>query len=165
MKRKGLLKFIDLTLILYVVIGILNFIICTGLMFILYNVADISQHIAPVVNYTLGSILWYIACRCVLFRNNKTSLKQLLRFVIEVFVCYTLSYYVISPLVSLLILRFDAVQEIFSFGGADNISGNCDMTLGAISYALLNYFGQRYYVFSRRFEKAGDSEECVTNHK
>ncbi len=165
MKRKGLFKFIDLTLILYVVIGVLNFVICTGLMFVLYNVANISQHIAPVVNYTLGSILWYVGCRFVLFRKNKTTFSQLLRFLSEVVVCYVLSYYVIAPLVAWIILHFDGVRDFFSFGGVDNISGNCDMALGAASYALLNYFGQRYYVFSRRFEKASCNEESTPDHK
>lgn len=161
MKRKGIFKFIDLTLILYVIIGVMNFIICTGLMFVLYNVADISQHIAPVVNYSLGSILWYVGCRFVLFRKNKTTLQQLLRFFIEVVVCYALAYYVIAPFVSWIILRFDGVREVFSFGGVDNISGNCDMAIGAASYALLNYFGQRYYVFSRRFESGAADDEAL----
>lgn len=146
-------KLFDLTLILYVIIGILNFIICTGLMFILYNIVDISQHIAPIVNYGLGSVIWYLSCRFILFRDHKTTSGQLFRFVLEVIICYLLSYYVISPLVSDLLLRSEAVRELFSFGGVDNIGGNCSMSVGALSYALLNYFGQRYFVFSSRFDR------------
>ena len=73
-KLEKLRKMFDRTLILYLVIGVLNFILCTGIMFLLFNVAGFSEHIAPVVNYGLGSLIWYLACRFVLFRGNKTTL-------------------------------------------------------------------------------------------
>ena len=43
-------KMIDKTLALYLLVGVLNFIVCTGIMFLLYNVADVSKHFAPIVN-------------------------------------------------------------------------------------------------------------------
>ena len=53
------------------------------------------------------------------------------------------------------------VREFFSFGGnsQEMISGNCEMTIGAFTYALLNYFGQRYFVFSDRFDHLRKSRE------
>ena len=44
-------KLFDRTLVLYLVIGVLNFIFCTALMFFLFNVCGFSEHIAPLVNY------------------------------------------------------------------------------------------------------------------
>ncbi len=147
-------KLIDRTLAVYLVIGILNFIVCTALMFFLFNVCGFSEHIAPLVNYGLGSLIWYLACRYVLFPTHPTTLRQLFRFVVEVVVCYLLSYYVAAPLLSGAFLRTPKVREFFSFGGnsQEMISGNCEMTIGAVIYALLNYFGQRYFVFSDRFD-------------
>ena len=49
-------------------------------------------------------------------------------------------------------LRSETMLRLFSFGGDGKTEGNCEMTIGAIAYALLNYFGQRYFVFSDRFE-------------
>lgn len=149
---KKLKKMLDRTLVLYLVIGFLNFLLCTGIMFLLYNVAGFSRHTAPIVNYGLGSLIWYLACRFVLFPKAKTTPRQLLRFVLDIVVCYLLSYYVVAPLVTRLALKSTRIRTFFSFGGAHNIQGNCEMTAGAISYALLNYFGQRYYVFSNRLE-------------
>lgn len=149
---KKLKKVVDRTLVLYLIIGISNFLLCTGIMFLLYNLAGISQHIAPIVNYGLGSLIWYLACRFVIFPGSKTTPRQLLRFVIDIAVCYLLSYYVIAPLVAQLALKSTRIKALFSFGGSHNIEGNCEMSAGAISYALLNYFGQRYYVFSNRLE-------------
>lgn len=149
---KKIRKMFDRTLILYLIIGVSNFIICTGLMFLLYNVAGFSEHTAPIVNYGLGSLIWYLACRFILFPGSKTTPRQLLRFLIDIVVCYLLSYYVVAPLCGHLVLKSKRMTRLFSFGGAENIKGNCEMSIGAIAYALLNYFGQRYYVFSNRME-------------
>jgi len=79
-------KMIDKTLALYLLVGVLNFIVCTGIMFLLYNVADVSKHFAPIVNYGLGSIIWYLSCNYLLFPGHKTTSKQLLCFVLDVVV-------------------------------------------------------------------------------
>lgn len=155
-------KLVDRTLALYLIIGVLNFIVCTALMFFLFNVCGFSEHVSPLVNYGLGSLIWYLSCRYILFPTHRTTLRQLCRFIIDVIVCYLLSYYVAAPLLSGVLLRSQGVREFFSFGGdsADMISGNCEMTVGAFSYALLNYFGQRYFVFSDRFEHARKNKEA-----
>lgn len=152
MKNK-LRKIVDRTLICYVIIGVLNFLFCTALMFLLFNVCGFSDHIAPLFNYGLGSVIWYLSCKYIVFPGHESTWGQLLRFVLEVLVCYLLSYYVIAPLLGRVLLRFERVRRAFSFGGEEEemISGNCQMTIGAISYAILNYFGQRYFVFSDRF--------------
>lgn len=143
---------VDRTLVNYIIIGVLNFIICTGIMFILFNMCGFSEHIAPIVNYALGSLIWFLSCRYILFRESPTTWQGVLRFVIEVLVCYLISYYVVAQPVSDWLLGHSSVRTLFAFGGADKISGNCEMTVGAIVYAILNYFGQRYFVFSVRFE-------------
>ena len=130
-------KMIDKTLALYLLVGVLNFIVCTGIMFLLYNVADVSKHFAPIVNYGLGSIIWYLSCNYLLFPGHKTTSKQLLCFVLDIVVCYLLSYYLIGPYVSRLLLRSHSVTRFFSFGGTENIRGNSpgqDEPLRGISY-------------------------------
>lgn len=157
MKKHG---FVDRTLVLYLILGILNFIVCTVLMFLLFNKWDFSEHLAPVVNYGLGSLLWYLSCRFVLFREQKTSLRQILRFILEVLACYLISYYLIAPPISRLLLLSPSVQRFFAeFGGVGKLTGNCEMSVGVIVYAFLNYFGQRYYVFSRRFDHRKKTEK------
>ena len=161
---KKLKKMLDRTLVLYLVIGFLNFLLCTGIMFLLYNVAGFSRHTAPIVNYGLGSLIWYLACRFILFRGSKTTPRQLLRFFVDIVVCYLVSYYVLAPLLSRLLLKSVHMTRLFSFGGAENIRGNCEMTIGTIAYSLLNYFGQRYYVFSNRLEHHTRHHAKTKNH-
>ncbi len=149
---KKIKKMVDRTLVYYLIVGVLNFIVCTGIMFMLFNMCGFSEHIAPVINYALGSLIWYIACRYLLFRGSETTWQSMLRFALEVLVCYVISYYIAAPLVSRWLLRYESVRDVFSFGGVDKITGNLEMTVGAIVYAIVNYFGQRYFVFSARFE-------------
>ncbi len=150
MKLKRLL---DRTFITYLIVGVLNFIVCNFLMFLLYNRFHVSEHLAPVVNYGLGSVIWFLSSRYLIFRDWHTTPGLLLRFALEVLVCYGLSYYIVAPLARELLLRGESVMRFFSFGGEAKIAGNCAMTVGMFSYAVLNYFGQRYFVFNRRFQK------------
>lgn len=145
-------KFVDRTLLLYVIVGVANFLICTSIMFLLFNLCGVSEHIAPIVNYGMGSLIWFLACRFILFKGHPTTLKRVFLFAVEVLLCYLLSYYVIAPAVAKLLLKWDFASWLFRFGGADKMQANCEMGIGALSYALINYFGQRYIVFSDRFE-------------
>ncbi len=159
---KKLSRIVDRTMVYYLIIGILNFIVCTGIMFLLFNLCGLSEHLAPLVNYGLGSVIWYLSCKYILFRDNMSTGQQLLRFIAEVIVCYVLTYYIISPLLAKLVLRSEKLLKLFSFGGQDNIAGNCKMTIGSISYALINYFGQRFFVFNKHMEhhrRATDAPE------
>ena len=149
-------RLFDRTLLIYSAVGVLNFIVCTLLMFVLYNQFHVSEHLAPVVNYGLGSIIWYLSCRYLIFPDRKTTPDLLLLFALEGLVCYGVSYYVIAPLVGELILQWERVLNFFSFGGVAKIEGNCSMTVGMLAYAILNYFGQRYFVFSTRIGKKKD---------
>ncbi len=143
---------VDRTLLNYLIIGVLNFIFCTAIMFVLFNMCGFSEHIAPIVNYVLGSIIWYVSCNYILFRENRTTWQGAIRFILEVLACYLVAYYVVAQPISNWLLKHETVREFFDFGGVDKIEGNCEMTVGAIVYAILNYFGQRYFVFSVRFE-------------
>lgn len=153
-------KFVDRTLLLYVIVGVANFLICTSIMFLLFNLCGVSEHIAPIVNYGMGSLIWFLACRFILFKGHPTTLKRVILFTTEVLICYLLSYYVIAPLASKLLLRWDFASWLFRFGGAEKQQANCEMGIGALAYALINYFGQRYIVFSDRFE-GHRKEKCT----
>ncbi len=162
LKVNKLRRVVDRTLILYLIIGILNFIVCTALMFFLYNFCGFGDNYAPLVNYGLGSLIWYLSCKFILFRGHQSRWQQLIRFVAEVVVLYVLSYYVIAPLLSTPILKSKALSGFFcSIGGKDKTVGNCEMSIGAVAYALLNYFGQRYFVFSDRFEHHRKQREAA----
>ena len=151
---RRLKRMVDRTLVYYVIIGILNFIVCTAIMFLLFNFCGVGERIAPLFNYGLGSLIWYLACRFVIFRGKQNTWQQIVRFLAEVVACYLICYYLVAPLLSKALLRYERVRRLFSFGGSREtmIRGNCELTIGTLAYAVLNYFGQRYFVFSGRYE-------------
>ena len=149
---KVIRKMVDRTFVIYLIVGLANFIFCTGLMFFLFNAWGVNEHIAPLINYGLGSLIWLLGCKYLIFPQVKSGYQQYIRFAIEVLICYAISYYLIAPPVARFLLSHEEIYQIFTFGGGSRVTGNCEMAAGALIYALLNYFGQRYFVFSNRFE-------------
>ena len=149
---KAVKKVVDRAFVLYLIVGVLNFILCTALMFFLFNAWGVSEHISPVVNYGLGSLIWYWGCKYLIFPDSKTGLQQVIRFAIDVLICYVISYYWVAPIVAQYALRSETIYDWFTFGGGAKVEANCEMAIGALVYALLNYFGQRYFVFTDRFQ-------------
>lgn len=132
----------DKKLILYCIVGITNYIICTGLMFLLFNLNICDEHIAPLVNYGLGGIIWYFGNVKLVFTGQKQTPALVIRFICEILACYLLCYYVLAPLICTLILN----------NPGDATQGNVRMAIGSVLYAIVNYFGQRFFVF-REFNR------------
>ncbi len=145
-------KMVDRTFMIYVVVGVSNFIFCTSLMFFLFNVCGVNEHVAPLVNYGLGSLIWFLGCKYLIFPGVRSGVQQAIRFGIEVLICYAISYYLIAPFTADFLLEHEEIYEWFTFGGGAKVTANCEMAVGVLAYALLNYFGQRYFVFTDRFE-------------
>lgn len=149
---KRIKRMLDRTLILYVIVGFANFIFCTGLMFFLFNACGVNEHVAPLLNYGLGSIFWFLGCKFLIFPGLRSGPQQYARFALEVLICYGISYYLVAPVIAQFLLDHEEIYSFFTFGGGAKVTANCEMAVGVIVYALLNYFGQRYFVFSDRFE-------------
>ena len=145
-------KMVDRTLGLYCAMGIANFIVCTALMFFLFNAWGVSEHVAPLINYGLGSVISFLGSKYLIFPGTKSGVQQYVRFTLEVMICYGISYYLLAPGAARFLLKYDRVYEWFTFGGGAKVTANCEMAVCSLIYALLNYFGQRYFVFTERFE-------------
>ena len=145
-------RILDRALLLYLVVGILNYIFCTALMFFLYNVAEVNEHVAPLVNYGLGSVISYLGCKYFVFPWMRSGWQLYLRYALEILVCYGISYYLLAPPVARYLLEHPEIYDFFGFGGGDKLISNCEMAVCSLIFAVLNYFGQRYFVFTRRFE-------------
>lgn len=59
MGRRRLKGFIDKTMIRFLVVGVINTIVGTGTMFLLYNVAGCNYWVSSAGNYVVGSIVSY----------------------------------------------------------------------------------------------------------
>ncbi len=129
-------KFFDVTFWKFIIVGILNTIVGTGVMFVFYNVFHFSYWVSSASNYIVGSIVSYFLNKYFTFRSKTNSGKTMVRFVVNISVCYLLAYGGAKPL----------AKWIFS-GASVTVQENLAMLAGMCFFVALNYIGQRFFVF------------------
>lgn len=135
MKDK-LLKFFDITFWKFIIVGIINTLFGTSIMFIFYNVFHFSYWISSASNYFFGSILSYVLNKYFTFNNKVESRKTIIRFIINISVCYLVAYGIAKPI-------SEKLLSVFS----QTVQTNVAMLIGMCLFVGLNYIGQRYFVF------------------
>lgn len=132
-------KYLDITTLKFLLVGVVNTIVGTGLMFLLYNVFSVSYWISSAANYIVGSIVSYFLNKYFTFQNQEKSWKQVLVFALNITCCYLLAYGAAKP----------AVEYILS-GAGEKVQGNVSMLVGMGLFLVLNYLGQRLIVFRHK---------------
>ena len=129
-------KFFDKTMIKFLVVGIINTLVGTGAMFLLYNVVHCSYWLSSAANYVLGGTVSFFLNKYYTFQNPEKSWQQVCRFVLTVSVCYLIAYGIAKPLALTILAHYPIrVQE------------NIAMCIGMCLYTGLNYLGQRFFAF------------------
>ena len=129
---------IDSSIIRFAIVGILNTLFGTAIMFVFYNVFHLSYWVSSASNYFFASILSYFLNKNFTFRYGKMDVGSVIRFVANILVCYIVSYSISKPLVRIVLSRFDTM-----------IQENCAMLLGTVLFICLNYLGQRFFAFKK----------------
>ncbi len=128
----------DSTVIRFIIVGIVNTLFGTAIMFVFYNVFHLSYWISSASNYFFGSILSYFLNKGFTFKYGKTDFKSIFRFTVNILVCYLLAYGIAKP-----------VMRYLLSGYSVSIQENVSMVLGMILFVGLNYVGQRYFAFKK----------------
>lgn len=139
---KCLRKYFDLTTIKFLAVGVVNTLVGTGTMFLLYNIFGANYWISSVSNYVVGSIVSYFLNKYFTFQNKERSFRQILLFISNVSICYLLAYGFAKPMIHWILSGFSEKMQ-------DNIS----MLTGMALFIVLNYFGQRLIVFKKDKKK------------
>jgi len=129
-------KLLDQSFVRFLIVGVINTVVGTTIMFTLYNVFHQSYWVSSFANYFLTSILSFFLNKYFTFSAKEWSWKQVVRFAVNIAVCYTLAYGMAKPLVKLMLK-----------GQSARISDNVAMLVGMVLFTLLNYFGQRFFAF------------------
>lgn len=133
---------VDVKLLKFLLVGVVNTLVGTAIMFGLYNFAGINYWISSAANYILTSILSYFLNKYFTFRSQSNSLREILRFALNIAVCYTIAYGVAKPLV--LWALSSATEQV-----RDNVA----MLVGMCLFTGLNYLGQRFFAFAEKKDK------------
>lgn len=137
-------KIVDIKLIKFIIVGIINTIVGTAIMFGLYNLAGCSYWVSSAANYILTSILSYFLNKYFTFQHKGDNLKSMARFAINIAICYLLAYGIAKP----------AVMHILS-GYSKSVQENTAMLVGMCLFVGFNYLGQRFFAFKETDEKEG----------
>lgn len=136
--------FTDKTFMKFVMVGVINTIVGTTIMFVFYNVFHLSYWISSASNYFFGSICSYILNKHFTFQYHEQGWASLLRFTINILICYLLAYGIAKPLMQWILSDYSkTIQE------------NISMLLGMCLFIVFNYLGQRFFAFKQK-ENAGD---------
>lgn len=130
------MKIVDRTAIKFIFVGIINTLVGTSVMFGLYNLANMSYWFSSAANYVVGSIVSYYLNKYFTFNNKDKSKKQVFMFIINISVCYFLSYGLAKPL----------AMKVLSFADVYT-QENLAMIFGMGLFVVFNYLGQRFVVF------------------
>lgn len=128
--------FTDKTFMKFIMVGVINTIVGTTIMFVFYNVFHLSYWISSASNYFFGSICSYILNKYFTFNNKEQGWKPLMRFTINILICYLLAYGIAKP-----------VMHWMLSGYSITIQENVSLALGMCLFVIFNYLGQRFYTF------------------
>ena len=129
-------KFFDPSMLRFLLLGVVNTLVGAGIMFLLYNLAGCSYWLSSAANYIVGGVVSYFLNKYYTFKNTERSWKQVLRFALNVAVCWLLAYGIAKPLALRLLAGFD-----------EKLQTNAAMLAGLCLYTALNYLGQRFFAF------------------
>lgn len=126
------------TFVRFIIVGIINTLVGMSIMFLLFNIFGCSYWISSAANYIVGSILSYILNRNFTFHSSQKQWKSVIKFTVNILICYLIAYGIAKPFI------------LYTMVGVSSRSqGNIALLLGSILFVILNYTGQKLFVFKK----------------
>ena len=137
--KRVLSLFFDTTFLKFILVGVVNTLVGTAVMFFCFNVLAWSYWVSSALNYMVGSIVSYLLNKRYTFQQKGNDWHTVWKFIVNVSVCYVLAYGLAKPFVAWLLS-----------GVTTNIQGNAALFVGMVLFIGFNYIGQRFWAFSTR---------------
>jgi putative flippase GtrA len=137
-------KLLDKTFLKFILVGVVNTLFGTAVMFVFYNVLGLSYWLSSASNYFFGSILSFFLNKRFTFENQDRSFLVVLKFTLNIAVCYGIAYGMAKPLASAILSGTDVSLKL-----QENIA----MLVGMCLFVGLNYLGQRFFAFAKKEEE------------
>ncbi len=128
----------------FIIVGLINTLVGSGVMFIAFNLFNLSYWVSSALNYVIGSICSYLLNKYFTFKSNSKSAREILVFIVNILICYLVAYGLARPISRLIFSGFE-----------QNIQDNIALLAGMVVFTGLNYIGQKFFVF----KKEADDEE------
>ena len=124
----------------FIIVGVLNTIISTVTMLVLYNIFHLGYWISSAMEYVAGSVFSYFANKHFTFKSEKKSKTEIIRFVINIVICYFVSYSIAKPTMEMLLKDMNVSVSVLE---------QLSIFFGMGIFVILNYFGQKFFVFRK----------------
>lgn len=139
LRLKNMRLLFDAKFLKFIIVGVINTLIGSVIMFVLYNAAGCSYWVSSAANYILTSILSFFLNKYYTFNDHEQSWQQVLRFAVNIAVCYLLAYGIAKP----------AVLVVLS-SCSERLQTNAAMMTGMCLFTGFNYIGQRFFAFTTK---------------
>lgn len=147
-------SFFDRTLLLYVLLGIGNYLVCNAVMLLLNIVLHISEDLSLLIEFLLQTFNSFFLNRYVTFRDRRVNRLWPLFSLLIVALSYLLAKVLLRDLF-LAWLQSDGMQagiealrqRLGVTMAHAEFSAKLVMLLCTLFYSIVNYFGQRYLAF------------------
>jgi len=126
----------------FIFVGIINTLMGSAIMFVLYNIAGIGYWFSSAANYVVGSVLSFFLNKYFTFNVRQWSVFIVIAFIANIVICYVIAYGIAKPVMNYL-LRTNSIK----------IRENAALFTGMCLFTGINYLGQRFVVFRSKGEK------------
>ncbi len=140
-------SFFDIKFWKFILVGMFNTLVGMGLQFLLFNLFGFNEWTASIIGYIVGSIVSYYLNKYFTFKNTEKGWGPVVRFALNIAVCYSLAYIIAIPLIKYLCVTYSWTMFGWS---VDKFSGNFAMLVGSCLFVAFNYIGQRYFAFREK---------------
>lgn len=123
----------------FILVGIINTIIGTSLMFLFYNIFIWGYWLSSGIAYIVASIVSYFFNKHFTFKSTVRNVFGLMKFFISIIICYFIAY-ALAKSITVYMLK----DMYLSTSVIEQIA----LIIGMGIYSVLNYFGQKFWVFS-----------------
>ncbi len=131
-------KLFDPSMWKFLLVGVANTLLSAVLMFLLEG---LGYWPSTAIAYVAGAVLSFFLNRSFTFKSNAAFWPSVLKFAVNVVVCYLIAYSIAQPVVTWVLSR-TAIPAIWQ----ERIAKLCGMGL----YTVINYFGQRFFTFRNK---------------
>ena len=135
-ERTDMKAIADQQFVRFLIVGAVNTGVGSIIMFGLYNFAHVPYWISSFSNYFLTSILSFFLNKHFTFQNTEKNSLQVIRFAVNIAVCYLLAYGIERP-----------VCRYFLSNAEIQIRDNVSMLAGMVLFTFLNFWGQKLFTF------------------
>ena len=123
----------------FILVGIINTLAGSGLMFLLYNMAGLGYWVSSAANYITGSVLSFVLNKYFTFNVRRWSAFMVITFAVNIAAAYLAAYGIAKPAVN-----------CFFKNNPQKTRENIALFTGMCLFTGINYLGQRLIVFRKK---------------